>query len=165
MALGAGIGSLLSGLLGDITGNAQNKANIKNAANQTQAAGQTNWNAAMQIEQLLSNLTGGGHIAAPGTAQPGQGPAMGGGIMGVGGQFTTPQAGQGGQQLPAWLTSFLNQFAPGQGGGNPGVSKFLPPIPAGTGQMHNPLLPGTPGMAPAGPQMPATGSNPGPSTL
>ena len=147
MALGAGIGSLLSGLLGDITGNAQNKANIKNAA--------------MQIEQLLSNLTGGGHIAAPGTAQPGQGPTMGGGIMGVGGQFTTPQAGQGQQSLPPWLMSFLNQFAPGQGGQNrPPIVPGGNPPPGGwpPGQMH-------PGIAPAGPQMPATGFNSGQGPL
>jgi len=142
--------SLVSGILGDITGNAQNKANLVNQQNANTSAGRDIWNSSQMVEQLLKQLTGGGQISAP--SQYGGGQTLGGGIMGTGGQFQTPQAGQGQGsqgQLPPQLLQMLQQFM----GGNRGPivpGQGAPNVP---GQMH-------PGMAPSGPTSPATGSNP-----
>src|SRR5271157_2926036 len=105
------IGSLLSGILGDVAGNSQNKANMVNQQNANTSAGRDIWNSSQMVEQLLKQLTGGGQISAP--SQYGGGQTLGGGIMGTGGQFQTPQAGQG--QLPPQLLQMLQQLMSGKG--------------------------------------------------
>jgi len=145
MAFGAGIGSLLSGLLGSIGTNDQNKANQKNQQNSYQQAGNTIWDSSQMVEQLLKNLTGGGQINAP--QQFGGGGTIGGGIMGQNGQFSTPQAG--GQQMSPQIMQMLQSLM-GNSGGRPPAAPGAPNIP---GQMH----PGALGAPQTGGGQPNTG--------
>jgi hypothetical protein len=134
MAYAPAIGAILSGIMGSVGANSQNKANLVNSQNANTSAGRDIWNSTQMVEQLLGQLTGGGKINAPGQVQPGQGQSMGGGIMGTGGQMMQPMSGQGGS-LPPQLMQFLQQLFQSSQGKPPGQG-IVPGQGAPPGQMH-----------------------------
>jgi hypothetical protein len=146
MSFAPAIGALLSGIMGSVGANSQNKANLVNSQNANTSAGRDIWNSTQMVEQLLNQLTGGGKIQGPQAATPGAGPQMGGGIMGTGGQMMQPMSGQGGS-LPPQLMQFLQQLFQSNQGKPPGQGMVpgqgMPPGPPGT--MHPGLQAGMPG--------------------
>jgi hypothetical protein len=173
MAYAPAIGAILSSIMGSVGANSQNKANLVNSQNANTSAGRDIWNSTQMVEQLLSNLTGGGKIQGPQAATPGAGPQMGGGIMGTGGQMMQPMQGQGGS-LPPQLMQFLQQLFQQSGGknnGQPGQVVGAGQPPTGPGQIHMGVAGPTGGQG--GPQIgggsPSTGAGgfmaPGASTM